>query len=282
MPSRKTIKRRIASVTTTKQIVKAMNMVAATKLQKTKRQFAAARPLFKASVRIMDAVSNCELAGESVFFQQRPVKTTAYVVITGNRGYCGGYNSNVSALALAHMDEGRNEEILAIGTRGRDYFQRLEKNIRHCYAQLSEHTTYAEAQGVAEALLSLYVSGEVDEVYVAHTQFQSVLSHEPTLTRILPMGDGEDPKNKPDRLQYEPDAEAFLEVAVPAHISAFLYGAVLESGCCEQAARMVSMDGATKNATEIIENLTRVYNRTRQAHITQEITEIIASVNISK
>ena len=119
MPSRKTIKRRIGSVGTTKQIVKAMDMVAATKLQKTKHRLIAARPLVQAAEHTMARLATCARAALDPLFQHREVNSTAYVVITSDRGYCGGYNSNISAHALAHMNEGRSEEILAMGLRGR-------------------------------------------------------------------------------------------------------------------------------------------------------------------
>ena len=282
MPSRKAIKRRIVSVKTTKQIVKAMNMVAATKLSKTKALSRAARPLFDESCRVMKQLKDCERAQEHVFFKERPEGgRTAYVVINGDRGYCGSYNTNVATLALEHMETGKDEAVFAIGLRGREFFQRRNKQVLQWYRGICEKARYEEVKEIANTLISLYLSGEVDEVYVAYTRFLTVLTYEPTLERILPLGDGREPVFTSGRLQYEPDIGTILEHAVPQYVSAFLYGAILESGCCEQAARMVSMDAATKSAQEIIEDLTRLYNRKRQAHITQEITEIIGGANLT-
>ena len=282
MPSRKAIKRRIISVKTTKQIVKAMNMVAATKLSKTKNLHRTARPLFEESIRVMDQLKGCEFAQDHVFFQEREGGRAAYVVICGDRGYCGSYNSNVSMAALRHMDANdREEAVFTIGLRGRDFFQRRDKQISQWYRGICEKARYEEVKEIGDNLISLYLSGEVNEVYVVYTEFVTVLTHEPKVERVLPLGDGRKPNFESSGLQYEPNIDVILEHAVPQFVSAFLYGAILESGCCEQAARMVSMDAATKSAAEIIEDLVRLFNRKRQAHITQEITEIIGGANVT-
>ena len=281
MPSRKAIKRRIISVKTTKQIVKAMNMVAATKLSKTKTLYRSAQPMFDEFNRVIDRLKDSEQALSHVFFQERAGNKAAYVVISGDRGYCGSYNTNVASAALNHMESaGKDEAVFAIGLRSRDFFQRREKRVAQWHRGICEKARYEEVKQIADTLVSLYLSGELDEVYIAYTKFETVLTHTPTLKRLLPIGDGGEPAFE-NALCFEPDADTILEHAVPQYVSAFLFGAILESGCCEQAARMVSMDAATKSAQEIIEDLTRLYNRKRQAHITQEITEIIGGANVT-
>ena len=283
MPSRKAIKRRTASVKTTRQIVKAMDMVAATKLQKVRKWLYAARPLADESKRMLDQLKRCEQAYDHVFFKEREGKRTAYALITSDRGLCGSYNSNIGAETLRHMNEGgREEQILAIGLRGKEYFTRRGKRISHWWQDVSETAFYDDAKMISDLLISLFLSGEVDEVYVAYTHFESVLNHEPRIVRILPIGDAtETPGDYSFGMKYEPDLTTVLDYTVPAYIKAFLYSALLESCACEQAARMISMDAATKNATEIIDDLTRMYNRKRQAYITQEITEIIGGAEVS-
>ncbi|MCL2567829.1 MAG: ATP synthase F1 subunit gamma [Oscillospiraceae bacterium] len=285
MPSKKAIKLRKASVGTIKQIVKAMNMVAATKLQRSKARLASARPLFTEAKRMMDAISQCNDTRGHLFFREPTGTRVAYALITSDRGLCGSYNTNVSAEALKHIEEGGREEyIYAIGTRGRLYFQRRGKNIVETYPGMSETAFYEDARAVAHTLLDLYVTGQVDEVYVAYTRFESVLSHVPRLVRLLPIGplDADTPEATGDQaVRFEPEIDTVLEYAVPAYLSAVLYGALQESGCSEQAARMLSMDAATKSAGNIIEDLKRAYNRKRQAGITQEIAEIVGGANVT-
>jgi F-type H+-transporting ATPase subunit gamma len=279
MPSKKTLKLKIKSVSTTKQTVKAMNLVASSKLQKAKVRLNAARPLFDEYQRIIDKLRNCEIATENVFIKPREVKNTAYVLITGNRGLCGSYNSKISASAFQHMDD-KNEKILAVGVKGRDYFKRRGKNIIHSYLDVSETALYEDAMLLGDKIISLYTSGEIDEVYVAYTVFNSTLSYEPKVVRLLPIGDGSQPVY--DTMRYEPGEAEFSEYAIREYLSVFIFGAILESLTSEQASRMISMDNATKNASKIIASLTLMYNRRRQADITQEIIEIISGASITK
>lgn len=282
MPSKKIIKRRIISVKSTKQIIKAMDMVATSKLQKIKARLAAARPLFEESNRIINVLKSCEETSENIFVKPREVKNVAYVVISSNRGLCGSYNISISQKTLSHIDEKANEHILAIGTRGRDYLRRRGKNILHLYKDVAETAFYTDAEDIGMRLIELYTSGKTDEVYVAYTRFDSVMSYTPCVQKVLPIGDGSHPAHRSDAMQYEPNAEAFLNHMIPTYLSSFIYGAMLESNSCEQASRMISMNSATKNASEIIDDLTLLYNRKRQADITQEINEIVSGASVSK
>ena len=281
MPSKKIIKRRIISVKATKQIVKAMDMVAASKLQKIKVKLKSARPMFEEANRIIEVLKSCEDTVENIFVVPREVKNIAYVVISSNRGLCGSYNISISQAALSHMNERATEHILAIGVRGRDYLRRRGKNIVKLYKDISETAFYTDAEYISRKLIELYTSGKVDEVYVAYTRFDSVMSYTPCVVKVLPIGDGSQPTHRSDAMQYEPNAGAFLTHAIPTYLSSFIYGAILESNSCEQASRMISMNSATKNASEIIDDLTLLYNRKRQADITQEINEIVSGASVS-
>jgi len=290
MPSKKAIKLRRAGVHTIKQIVKAMDMVAVTKLQRSKARLLATRPMFREIARVMDQLRHNADAKRHLYFREPAGNKAAYVLITSNRGLCGSYNSNVSGTALRHMEAtGKEEAVIAVGNRGRDYFQRRKKRIRDCYTEIAETAFYEDAQKLSKELISLYTSGEVDEVYLAYTEFESVLTHVPRVVRLLPVGEARAAEAKLETaepgscpMQFDPDVDTVLEDAVPLYLTAFLYGAMQESGCSEQAARMLSMDAATKNATEIIDDLTRMYNRKRQAGITQEIAEIVGGANVNK
>lgn len=281
MASLKTIKYRRSSVTTTRQIMKAMNMVATAKFQKTKKRLEQARPLFLESQRIIANLQYDENDQNNVFVKARPVKSSVYVVITSDRGFCGSYNSNIAMKALSAMSAAKNGKIISVGLKGCDFFSRRQKQILCHYRQMSETALYEDAQMIGNQITSLYLSEEVDEVYVAYTQFHSMLSHVPCVERLLPLGKGS-VKYEANPVRYGPDKDTFWQKAVPKYITAYIFGVLLESAACEQAARMVNMDSAANNATKIINKLNLSYNRIRQAAITQEISEIVNGANALK
>jgi F-type H+-transporting ATPase subunit gamma len=274
----KAIKRRIGSVNSTQQIMKAMNLVAASKLQKARAHHNTIRPLYDSIKAVMDGVQTDKDA--SVYYEKREVKNIAYLVVTGDRGLCGGYNLNICKEAMALISKhAAAEKILVIGSKGRDFFRRRGKTIVKQYQHTSESIEYLEAERIGEQLIELYLSGEADEVYIVYTHFATVLSHEPRAVKVLPLGgpDGE----APDRgeVTYDPDITEFMKHAVPMYLNTVVYGAIAESNVCEQASRMTSMDAASRNAEEIIDDLTLAYNRKRQGAITQEINEIVSGAN---
>jgi len=278
----KTIKRRLKSVVSTKKIMMAMDLVAAAKLQKARTRLEASRPFTDEIKKLMAAFGHCEEAGEHIFFKPRRVRRTAYVVITSDRGLCGNHNLNLTEKVLSHINAGKNERIIAVGLKGHEYFHLRGKNILCTYPDISETAFYEDAERIADFLASLYASGEVDEAYAAFTQFESALTHVPRVERILPVSLCLETASKAGGTRYEPDVHPFIDHAIPMYLSAFVYAALNESSACEQAARMVSMKSAADNASEIIGKLTRVYNRRRQASITQEISEIVSSANMLK
>ena len=285
MPSLKHVKRRIASVRSTKQITKAMDLVAASKLARTKALLSSARGLYKgADAMITDAASFPE-AGGSVYAAKKPAAEAAYIVIASDRGLCGAYNSSVGKLAIAHMEEhGKQEQVIALGARGASFLSRRGKNVLS--GQESAGTpSYEQARRIARRIIEGYKSGEFGEVYVVYTRFLTTVSHQPEVIKLLPIETA--PDNAPLRspvgeISYDPDPAAFLDDAVPVYLEMMIYGTAVESGVCEQAARMMSMNSATKNAQDIIETLTLSYNRSRQSIITQEINEIVSGANALK
>lgn len=279
MPTMKAIKRRRVSVTETQQIMKAMNLVATSKLQKAKKRLSSVRPLFDEMRQVIANAVCCDGAEDSVFVRPREVKNTAYVVVTSDRGLCGSYNLNISKEAYLHMDGKKKEKMICVGSKGRDYFRRRGKAIKERYIGVSEAALYKDAQELGAKILELYLSGEVDEVYAAYTHFETVLSHKPTIVKILPLNKDLGEAKKKNTVTYEPTIEKFLEEMTPMFLDVFVYGAMVESAACEQAARMTSMDAAKKNAEDIINDLTLMYNRKRQGIITQEITEIVSGAN---
>jgi len=282
----KAIKKRITSVNNTKKIMKAMNLVSASKLQKAKTRLDHIRPLFDNLNVVMDTIkkgldSDTELA----FAQEREVKNIAYIVLSSDRGLCGGYNTNISKEALAFIDANhsktdKQEKILAIGTKGWEYFKRRGKNIVFRNPGPSEATSFADAEVLGNKIAQMYTSGEADEVYIVYTHFQTILAHVPYIVKLLPIRtETSVPASNPVQMTYDPDAKSFMEHAVPMYLNISIYGAMMESAVCELASRMTSMDSATRNATDIIDDLTLEYNRKRQGIITQEITEIVTGAN---
>jgi len=279
MPSMKAIKRRITSVNSTQQIMKAMDLVAAAKLQKAKERLDFVRPLYSNIKTVMDGIHSSGSEIDNIYIEKREVKCAAYLLITSDRGLCGGYNINVAKEAIAFMNARPDieEKIITVGSKGWEYLRRRGKNILQRFGSVSELTPYEDAQKIGALLNSMYVTGEVDEVYVAYTHFESILTHAPSIAKLLPVGettsgDGGDY----ELMDYEPDIETFMTFAIPMYLDTFIYGAMVESAVCEQASRMTSMDAATRNAEDIIDDLTLMFNRIRQGAITQEITEIVS------
>jgi F-type H+-transporting ATPase subunit gamma len=278
MPSLKLIKRRRDSASSTQQIMKAMNLVATSKLQKAKSRLDTIRPLFNETKRIMDNIEPDDFIDENIFVVKRDVERVAYIIITSDRGLCGGYNSNVSKEALAHMGDAKNERIISVGIKGWDYFRRRGKNIAKRLFAVTESAVYADAEKVGKLALEMFTAKDgVQEVYVAYTHFDSMMSHSPRVERMLPLDIKSKTSGEP--MNYEPDAATFLADAIPMYVNVFIYGAMIESVACEQASRMISMDSAAKNADKIIDKLTLEFNRKRQGIITQEINEIVSGAN---
>ena len=275
--STKEIKTRIRSMESTKQITKAMEMVAASKLRRAQAQVLSSRPYFEILFNTINDIVDTNRDFSSPYLTQRPVKKTAYVVIAGDRGLAGGYNSNILKLV---MNEIRDKDtcVVPIGKKAVDYFK------SHNVPMLT--TNYAEAEDmslgdcftIAKRLCKQYLAGEFDEICVAYTNFVSVLSQTPGSLRLLPLlrhTTGKEGSVESD-IVYEPDANEVFDAIIPEYFGGILYGALCESRASEQAARRTAMDSATQNADEMIANLSLQFNRARQAAITQEITEIVA------
>ena len=275
--STKEIKTRIRSMESTKQITKAMEMVAASKLRRAQAQVLSSRPYFEILFNTINEIVDTNRDFSSPYLTQRPVKKTAYVVIAGDRGLAGGYNSNILKLVMAEI-RGKDTCVVPVGKKAVDYFR------SHNVPMLT--TNYAEAEDmslgdcftIAKRLCKQYLNGEFDEICVAYTNFVSVLSQTPGSLRLLPLlrqTTGKEGTVESD-IVYEPDATEVFDAIIPEYLGGILYGALCESRASEQAARRTAMDSATQNADEMIASLSLQFNRARQAAITQEITEIVA------
>lgn len=279
MSSMKDIKQRIANVSSAEQIIKAMDTVASTKLIKIRAQLEGARPIYKELKRIVEELACLENAKNHMFYEKRKVKNSLYIILTSDRGLSGSYNSNITAKALEHMNQGKNEKILVVGSKGNEFFRKMNKNIIRTIIDIPDAQVYYSTENIAKWLVDFYLSGEVEEVFIAYTHFDTVLSYNPIVEKLLPVDTGIIEKKDYNK-KYEPNSESFINHMFPLYLHMSLFRAFSEAHTSEQAARMINMDAAGKNASEIIEDLTRSYNRKRQAAITQEINEIVGSANI--
>ena len=274
--STKEIKNRIRSMESTKQITKAMEMVAASKLRRAQAQVAASRPYFEILRDTIDDIVQNNRDFSSPYLSARPVKKVAYIVIAGDRGLAGGYNSNILKLVQSRI-AGQEATVLPIGKKAVDYCcSRKVPMLTENYAIAAE-MGIGDCFSVAKQLSKAFRSGEFDEVYVAYTGFVSVLSQTPAVMQLLPLVREERTQEGPSRdFLYEPDCTEVFDAIVPEYLGGILYGALCESRASEQAARRTAMDSATSNAEDMIADLSLKFNRARQAAITQEITEIVA------
>ena len=273
--STKEIKNRIRSMESTKQITKAMEMVAASKLRHAQARVANSRPYFEILYSTITDIVNSNTDFSSPDLTKREVKRSLYVVIAGDRGLAGGYNSNVLKLAQGEM-EGKDAVVLPIGKKAVDFFKSKKLPLlTQSYAEAAD-MTIGDCFSISKQLAKAYLGGEFDEIVIAYTNFVSVLSQTPATLRMLPLLQEHNSKAKESDILYEPDSTTVFEAIVPEYLGGILYGALCESRAAEQAARRTAMDSATQNADEMIADLSLKFNQARQAAITQEITEIVA------
>lgn len=274
--STKEIKNRIRSMESTKQITKAMEMVATSKLRKAQAQVASSRPYFQIFSTAISDIITANREFSSPYLLQRPVKKSVYIVIAGDRGLAGGYNSNILKQVVADM-EGKESVVLPIGKKAVDFFQSKKVSLLTANYAVAESVSLGDCFSIAKNLAKGFLAGEYDEIFVAYTNFVSVLSQVPVSKRLLPLLPERVNNHASSReILYEPDSETVFDTIVPEYIGGILYSALCESRASEQAARRTAMDSASQNADEMIADLSLKFNRARQAAITQEITEIVA------
>jgi F-type H+-transporting ATPase subunit gamma len=286
MPNLKDLKNRIASVKSTRKITKAMQMVAAAKLRRAQDAAEAARPYAERFNAVMAALAAS--VGDSASAPRLLAGTGSdqvhlLVVMTAERGLCGGFNSNIAKLAKTHAAKlkaaGKTVKILTVGKKGRDNIKRDYGDLFVGHVDLSEvkRVGYADAQGIARDVLARFDGGEFDVATIFYSEFVNVVSQIPTAKQIIPAafepteGDG-----ATTLYDYEPDEEAILADLLPRGVATQIFSALLENAASEQGARMSAMDNATRNAGDMIEKLTIEFNRSRQAVITNELIEIIS------
>ncbi len=273
--STKEIKNRIRSMESTRQITKAMEMVAASKLRHAQARVASSRPYFEILQDTVKSIVESNSDFSSPYLTVREVKKSAYVVIAGDRGLAGGYNSNILKLVQSHA-QGKAIAVLPIGKKAVDHYRSHKVPVlTEAYAEAAD-VSIGDCFSMAKLLCRGYLAGEYDEILVAYTGFTSMLSQTPAVLQMLPLTREEGESTAAGDILYEPDSAEVFQRIVPEYLGGLLYGALCESCCSEQAARRTAMDSATQNADDMIADLSLKFNQARQAAITQEITEIVA------
>ena len=275
----KEIKLRIKSVQSTRQITKAMELVASSKVRRARERIERTEPYFNILYDTMSQIAYGKRDFTSVYVEPREVRKVCYVIIAGDRGLAGGYNSNIMKLVESHMKEhGHAVCAVPVGKKAAEFCQRREIEVLTGAYNLAEDVSIGDCFEAAHMLKDAFLAGTFDELYVVYTNFVSMLTQHATAIQVLPVPyHKEEAKDDLKSLVlYEPSPEAVFNAVVPEYISGIFYGALCQSYASEQAARRTAMDAASKNADDMIEDLSLKYNRARQGAITQEITEIVA------
>ncbi len=279
--SMKDIKLRIKSVESTMQITKAMELVASSKMRRAKERVEHSRPYFETLHKTLTEIAAADPRARNPYLRRAEIKKTLLIVIAGDRGLAGGYNSNV--LKQAQQEAG-DVVVLPIGKRSAEYFVHHEVPLFTQEVLLAADITVGECFQLARRITEGYCKGEYDAVKICYTRFDSMMTQTASTMEVLPlsMEPTEEQKAEARRSQilYKPSSEEVFRAIIPEYVAGIVYGAVCESVASELAARRTAMDAATKNAGEMIDHLNLYYNRARQAAITQEITEIVAGAEI--
>lgn len=278
MANLRDLRRRIKSIKSTQQITKAMKAVSAAKMRKAQESVVAARPYSKRIQGVLGRVAVASGGAKHPLLEVREPKKVAFIVMTADRGLCGGFNGNIIRRAAQEIKgSGMDASLIVVGRKSRDFFQRRGFNIAKEYIGLGDNIKYASARDIVSFVVDKYSKEEYDVVYLIYSQFVNVMVQTPMVVKLLPAQppaeEGEGKTEKVDYI-YEPSAEAVLAELLPKYIENAIYQGLLETKAGFYSAQMTAMDSATKNADEMIDNLTLIMNRARQAVITKEISEI--------
>jgi F-type H+-transporting ATPase subunit gamma len=278
----KEIRTKIGSIKNTQKITRAMEMVAASKMRKTKDRMQATRPYSKKIGRIIKHLAHANPEYKHPFLIARDVKRVGIIVISSDRGLCGGLNSNLFRKTLTYLmqwDKTNIEvDVCTIGTKASGFFSNLKVNLIGQVAKLGDAPHLQDIVGIIKIMLDAYQQGKIDELYVVSNEFVNTMTQRPTVEKLLPVVANELDENLSGHWDYiyEPDAKDVLDHLFTRYIESIVYQGLVENNACEQAARMVAMKSASDNAGNLISELQLIYNKARQAAITQEISEIVA------
>ncbi|BBG60619.1 F-ATPase gamma subunit [Providencia rustigianii] len=282
MAGAKEIRSKIGSVQNTQKITKAMEMVAASKMRKTQERMASSRPYAETMRSVIGHLALGNLEYKHPYLEEREVKRVGYLVVSTDRGLCGGLNINLFKKLLADMkvwsEKNVQVDLALIGSKAVAFFGTVGGNVVSQVTGMGDNPTLSDLIGPVNSMLQAYDEGRLDKLYVVNNKFVNTMSQEPTILQLLPLpaSDDETLKKKSWDYLYEPDPKALLDTLLRRYIESQVYQGVVENLASEQAARMVAMKAATDNGGELIKELQLVYNKARQASITQELTEIVS------
>lgn len=282
MAGAKEIRNKIGSVKSTQKITKAMEMVAASKMRRSQDARQASRPYAETMRKVIGHVANGSLEYKHPYLEEREAKRVGYIIVSTDRGLCGGLNINLFKKATLDMkewsDKGADIELAIVGSKATAFFNNSGAKVAAQVSGLGDSPSLEDLIGSVSVMLKKYDEGELDRLYVVYNHFVNTMVQEPTIDQLLPL-----PKSDSEEMQrehawdyiYEPEPKPLLDTLLIRYVESQVYQGVVENLACEQAARMIAMKAATDNATNLIEDLELVYNKARQAAITQELSEIV-------
>ncbi len=282
MAGAKEIRTKIASIKNTRKITKAMEMVAASKMRKAQDRMESSRPYAEKIRQVIGHLAKAHPEYRHEFMIARDVKRVGYIIVSSDRGLCGGLNNNLFRQLVRDIrdlqTQGVAVEFCTIGNKALGFFRRVGGRVLAQVTHLGDRPHLDDLIGTVKTMLDAYSAGEIDEIRIAYNRFVNTMTQEPTVLQLVPLppaADAEQLQSHWDYI-YEPEAKDVLDDLLTRYIESLVYQAVVENGACEQSARMVAMKAATENAGDLINELQLVYNKARQAAITQEISEIVS------
>ncbi len=284
MSGAKEIRGKIKSIKNTQKITKAMEMVAASKMRKAQERMSASRPYAEKMRNVIAHLSQAHAEIKHPFMVEREIKRVGYIVVTSDRGLCGGLNVNLFKKTIANMrahhENGVEIDVVPVGRKAVDYFKRQNANIVAQASQLGDSPRITDLIGSVKVMLDAYTAGKIDALYLVSNEFINTMTQQAGVQQLLPVSgtDDDELKHHWDYI-YEPDSKEILDGLLMRFVESQVYQGVVENIACEMSARMVAMKAATDNAGDIIGNLETMYNKARQAAITQEISEIVAGAS---
>lgn len=280
MAGAKEIRTQIASIKSTQKITSAMEMVAASKMRKAQERMQTSRPYAERIRQVVGHMAHANAEYKHTFMAERPVKRVGFIIVATDRGLCGGLNTNLFKQAVDSMSLWRDKDVdidlCLIGSKAVAFFRNYGGQAVAAMTHMGDNPNIADLIGGVKVMLDSYEQGRIDRLFVVHNEFVNTMAQKPRVLQLLPLvPDSDESLNKPWDYIYEPDAKELLDGLLVRYIESQVYQAVVENNACEQAARMVAMKSATDNAGNLIDDLQLVYNKARQAAITQELSEIV-------
>ncbi|KTD45849.1 ATP synthase F0F1 subunit gamma [Legionella rubrilucens] len=286
MAGAKEVRTKIASINNTKKITKAMEMVAASKMRKTQDRMRASKPYASKIYDVVKHIARANSEYRHPFMTGREIKRVGVIVVTTDRGLCGGLNANLLRETVRHMrqwqQEGKDIDISVVGRKGQAFFKRFGGKVIASVDQLGDKPSVSDLIGVVKVMLDAFYRGEIDALHIIYNEFVNTMTQKPMLKQLLPLPVSEEDTQRLGHhwdYIYEPDAKELLDGLLERYIELQAYQAVVENIACEQAAKMIAMKSATDNAGELIKQLRLIYNKARQAAITQELAEIVGGAD---